>query len=160
MSEQAIFADLPAGWENYQNLLVKAVRPLTADQLALHAGDLRTIGQIAAHIADTRAGWLRQALGEGGPELDAIATWDEPGAPARSAAELVQGLETTWQVLKDGLARWTPAYYAETVEGVRRGRPWKFRRGWVVWHLLEHDLHHGGELSLLLGLHGLAGVSI
>jgi uncharacterized damage-inducible protein DinB len=25
----------------------------------------------------------------------------------------------------------------------------------VVWHVLEHDLHHGGELSLTLGLHGI-----
>jgi len=25
----------------------------------------------------------------------------------------------------------------------------------VVWHVLEHDLHHGGEISLMLGLHRL-----
>jgi hypothetical protein len=25
----------------------------------------------------------------------------------------------------------------------------------VVWHLIEHDLHHGGEVSLILGMHGL-----
>jgi hypothetical protein len=33
------------------------------------------------------------------------------------------------------------------------------QRGWVVWHVLKHDLHHGGEigfsLGLSLGLHGL-----
>jgi uncharacterized damage-inducible protein DinB len=29
-------------------------------------------------------------------------------------------------------------------------------RAWVVWHVMEHDLHHGGELSLTLGLHGLS----
>jgi uncharacterized damage-inducible protein DinB len=28
-------------------------------------------------------------------------------------------------------------------------------RAWVVWHVLEHDLHHGGELSLTLGMHRL-----
>jgi len=26
----------------------------------------------------------------------------------------------------------------------------------VIWHLIEHDLHHGGEIALTLGLHGLA----
>jgi uncharacterized damage-inducible protein DinB len=26
----------------------------------------------------------------------------------------------------------------------------------VVWHVMEHDLHHGGELSLTLGMHGMA----
>jgi uncharacterized damage-inducible protein DinB len=30
----------------------------------------------------------------------------------------------------------------------------------VVWHLIEHDLHHGGELSLTLGMHGVAAPDI
>ena len=28
-------------------------------------------------------------------------------------------------------------------------------RAWMVWHVLEHDLHHGGEISLTLGMHGI-----
>jgi uncharacterized damage-inducible protein DinB len=28
-------------------------------------------------------------------------------------------------------------------------------RSWVIYHVMEHDLHHGGELSLTLGIHGL-----
>ena len=28
-------------------------------------------------------------------------------------------------------------------------------RAWIVWHVLEHDLHHGGEISHTLGMHGL-----
>ena len=28
-------------------------------------------------------------------------------------------------------------------------------RAAVVWHVLEHDLHHGGEISLIFGVHGL-----
>jgi hypothetical protein len=28
-------------------------------------------------------------------------------------------------------------------------------RRWVIWHLLEYDLHHDGELLLTLGMHGL-----
>ncbi len=35
-----------------------------------------------------------------------------------------------------------------------------FRRGWVVWHTLEHDLHHGGEISQILGSHGLPGLGV
>ncbi|HEY6285010.1 MAG TPA: hypothetical protein VIX20_05065 [Ktedonobacteraceae bacterium] len=29
-------------------------------------------------------------------------------------------------------------------------------RQWVIWHVIEHDLHHGGELSFSLGAHNLA----
>src|SRR5215472_5334056 len=31
-------------------------------------------------------------------------------------------------------------------------------RQFIVWHVAEHDLHHGGEISLTLGMHGLAGL--
>jgi uncharacterized damage-inducible protein DinB len=30
----------------------------------------------------------------------------------------------------------------------------------VLWHVLEHDLHHGGELSLALGMHGLPALDV
>jgi hypothetical protein len=36
-----------------------------------------------------------------------MATWDEDGEPSHSAAELVAGLETTWQMIQDTLSRWT-----------------------------------------------------
>jgi uncharacterized damage-inducible protein DinB len=28
-------------------------------------------------------------------------------------------------------------------------------RQWVIWHLIEHDLHHGGEISLTMGMYRL-----
>ena len=28
-------------------------------------------------------------------------------------------------------------------------------RSWVIYHVMEHDLHHGGEVSLILGMNGL-----
>jgi len=30
----------------------------------------------------------------------------------------------------------------------------------IFWHVIEHDLHHGGELSFSLGMHGSAAVDI
>jgi len=30
-------------------------------------------------------------------------------------------------------------------------------RSSAIYHLLEHDLHHGGEISLILGMNGLQG---
>jgi uncharacterized damage-inducible protein DinB len=42
----------------------------------------------------------------------------------------------------------------------RRSGTQTFTRQWVVWHLVEHDLHHGGEVSLILGSHGLTGLDL
>jgi uncharacterized damage-inducible protein DinB len=33
-------------------------------------------------------------------------------------------------------------------------------RGWIIWHVVEHDLHHGGELSLTLGMHGVPALDL
>jgi len=35
-----------------------------------------------------------------------------------------------------------------------------YTRQWVIWHMLEHDLYHAGELSLTLGMYGLAGLDL
>ena len=37
----------------------------------------------------------------------------------------------------------------------RNGQVETFTRAWVVWHLIEHDLHHGGEISQILGTNGI-----
>ena len=31
----------------------------------------------------------------------------------------------------------------------------RLSRAWILNHVMEHDLHHGGELALTLGMHGL-----
>jgi uncharacterized damage-inducible protein DinB len=33
-------------------------------------------------------------------------------------------------------------------------------RQWIIWHLVEHDVHHGGEISFSLGMHGVTGLDL
>jgi len=155
------------GWDGYQEHLVRASASLTPEQLGLHAAPhLRSLGEQLAHIIAVRARWLRLDLHEGGAELDALMSWDgwtlddgQETPPARSAAELVSGLETTWHVIQQALQRWTIADLAEVFPPSAPGEE-SFTRQFVIWHLIEHDLHHGGELSFLLGMHGLTGIPI
>src|SRR5260370_31981681 len=94
------------GWENYQRLLVGAVASLTVAQLQLTiASELRSIGMLAMHLVRTRAAWLRSVLGEGGPEVAAIAAWDDNAGEVPPAAELVRGLDVTFAAWKDCLRR-------------------------------------------------------
>src|SRR5215467_2168264 len=152
------------GWDLYQQQLITAVAPLSPDQLSLRpAPQLRALGPQVAHMIATRARWLYLDLKEGGSELDALmgwdgwraqTGWDGPPPPARSAAELVGGLETTWRVIHAALERWTIADLEEVFPPTFSGED-GFTRQFVIWHLIEHDLHHGGELSIVLGMHGL-----
>ncbi len=150
--------DVYRGWETYQQYLLEAIAPLTAEQLDLRAAPhLRSVGLLALHIIGARAGWFHNILHEGGPELEQLDQWDEEGAAPRSAAEVVHGLEATWQVIQECLARWT---FSDLNISYSRENPWTgethtFTRQWVIWHVIEHDIHHGGELFFTLGMHGL-----
>jgi uncharacterized damage-inducible protein DinB len=144
------------GWETYQNLLIKAVAPLSAEQLGLRAAPhLRSIGEILTHIIAVRVRWFHQMMGEGGEDIAQMGEWDRPGQPARSTTELVRGLEQSLHFVQDCLLRWTPADLGYLFTGTWQGEDYALSRQWVIWHVIEHDLHHGGEVSLTLGMHGL-----
>lgn len=150
-----------AGWQTYQNSLITALRPLSAEQLALRtASGLRSIEQITAHIIAARANWFFHLLQEGGEEFATLGTLGRSGASTQSATELIQGLETTWQGMQAALARWTPADWEQTYTQSHPYAPTPITRQWVIWHLIEHDLHHGGEISLTLGMYGLLAPAI
>ncbi len=146
-----------AGWEEYQRLLVGAMAPLAATDLERTiASDLRSVGILATHIVRTRAAWLYMVLGEGGPEVAAIAAWDDNASDAPPVAEIVRGLGVTFAAWKACPQCWT----ARDLESVFHDGPDEVTRGWVIWHVIEHDLHHGGELSYSLGALGLAGLDL
>lgn len=147
-----------AGWDVYANYLVEAVAPLTPEQLQMRAApNLRNVYEIVTHIIGARARWFSRLLGEGGETMANLTAWDRSGQPNRNAADLELGLEQSWRVIGDCLDRWTLANLADTFPNDQPdpGEPELFTRQWVIWHLIEHDLHHGGELFYTLGMHGL-----
>src|SRR5262245_36079544 len=120
------------GWENYQNLIIKAIAPLTAEQLVLKAAPhLRSIHDIATHIVGARTRWFNYLLGEGDEEFAAFAPWDRRDSPTRSASELVHGLTATWQVARSAMERWTPADFDHTYPGEPPEEPEFISRAWV-----------------------------
>ena len=148
-------------WKLYQDHLEEAIAPLTAEQLELRAAPgLRSIGENVAHIMGARIGWFTRLLGEGDDELKSMPRWDAPGQPARTAAALVAGLDRSWKLMADCLARWSSEDMQKVFTRERDGKTYELSRSWVIWHLLEHDLHHGGEISLTLGMHGLQAPDI
>ncbi len=146
------------GWDVYQGHLVRAIEPLTAEQLELRISpNLRSIGLLAKHIVRTRASWLTLAIGKGDldTEVAGIARWKHDG-DVPSTAELVRGLEVTFRAWQQCLEHWTPEDLEYIFRGEWGGEPYALSRQWIIWHVIEHDLHHGGELSFSLGAHGLA----
>ncbi len=149
-----------ASWKEYQDNLKKALAPLTAEQLELRAAPhLRSVGEIALHIVGCRAYWFIQFLGEdGGEEMKVYTDWNEmavglaPRTSSPTASELVQGLDYTWQFMADCLARWRSADMQQTFPDEWDGQQVDLSRARVVWYVMFHDMHHGGEISLTLGI--------
>src|SRR5215469_4809201 len=149
------------GWDCHHHLLSEVVRSLSAEQLALRAAPhLRSIGELAAHVIAVRARCLYYVLEEGETTLANLVRWDRTDADARTVPELLSGLDRTWQVLQDSLSRWRATDLEDILQGEKEGVTYSSSRQWVIWHMLEHDLHHAGELSLTLGMHGGVGLDL
>lgn len=139
-----------ASWQDYQDALTRAIAPLSDEQLRAQViPGQRTPGQIAEHIVFGRALHLRRTLGEQVAALAPLLGWED--GPPRSAAEIVRGLEQTWGVIAGLLMRGSPADALAEEDGAAVQ---------TIWGLLDHDLPHAGELSLLLGAAGLDGVEM
>lgn len=140
-------------WQDYQEALKRAIAPLNEVQLQRRLiPGLRTPGEIAEHIVFGRALHLQRTLGEAASDLVPLLRWGEADDPAHTAAEIVQGLELTWQFISNCLRRGAATDAMADEEEIAMVQ--------TIWGLLDHDLPHAGELSLLLGAAGLPGVEI
>jgi uncharacterized damage-inducible protein DinB len=148
-------------WRGYNDKLRAAVAPLTDEQLRLQpAAGMWPLGQIVQHIIGVRAGWFSGTLQDDDEAMAAYMEWGQYDSPPRSAAELARGLDETWAFIESRLRRWTPEECAMTFPDEWEGVVSDVSRSWVIYHVLEHDLHHGGEVSLLLGMNKLPGPDI
>jgi uncharacterized damage-inducible protein DinB len=152
------------GWDRYQRDLLQAITPLSAEQLALPVASTHwPIGLLVQHILNDRLWWFHLWMGEARPEEAAYMHWEEEeaGRAVHTAAELVAGLETTWGMIARTLARWTVAdlghVFAPPPELSERERRifGPSTRQEILFHVLRHDIHHGGELAVGMGSHHL-----
>ena len=174
MSVTPVLQPFYEGWEIHQRGLLGALRDLGPDQLALRpAPGQMAIWQLASHMAGSRAYWLHDVLGEGDPAIRDMfrietttvpdlpldkAGWEDDENHPRTAAEIIQAFHATWAVVTDCLDRWTADDMTARIP--QRGTGRETTRGWVIWHLMEHEAHHGGAISSVLGANGLPSLDI
>jgi hypothetical protein len=140
-------------WHDYQEALKRAIAPLTDEQLERRLiPGRRTPGEIAEHIVFGRALHLHRTLGEAvAAELTPLLRWEDADDAPHTAAEILHGLELTWRFITGCLMRGLSTDAISEEEKVIAQ---------TIWGLLDHDLPHAGQLSLLLCADGLHGVEI
>ena len=158
---------LYSDWTQYRSRLVEGVRGLTDEQLALSAGSGHApIWALAAHCAGGRVYWLCGVLGEPGadttpfPDPWAESGWEDDLEHPRSAGELVHALESTDAIIERVLDTWTPDDLEVEFERRYGDVVQLHTRRSILLRLLSHDAFHSGEISQLLGVHGLPAIDL
>ena len=155
--------DVFNGWNGYQTSLVRAVEGLSGDQLAWKpSAGVRSIGELARHIAMGRINWFVRMGAPGSEELAAkIESWDYDPHGNRHIAEnaidierdataLVGWLNATWGMLDSTLNAWTIEDLGSVYRHVWRGETYEISRQWTIWRIMAHDIHHGGQIARIL----------
>jgi len=145
------------GWQGHQTSLVKAVEPLTRESLSYKpAPELRTVGEIVNHIAGGRVDWLTRIGEVDLKQVRQIESWNDGDGVNEDATRLVRRLAISWQLVEDKLRQWTVADLSKVYPLPYQGKTYAVSRQWVLWRIMAHDLHHGGEIALMLGEQGIA----
>jgi uncharacterized damage-inducible protein DinB len=140
-------------WETIRQYLLQALDMLSDEQLGFVAGEgLWSLGKVACHIAEAEDGWFRYAV------LRELSEWPEFDVNDYPGVEEIKGLLTIVH------ARTVDYLAAVDVEDLNQvvSTPWgqdcSLRE--IVWHVVEHEAHHRGEIFLMLGLLGLRAPEI
>jgi uncharacterized damage-inducible protein DinB len=157
------------GWKHHHQALVKTIASLSCEQLALPiAPQQRSLGDLLDHLLGARFNWFYLWMGEGDIDCD----WNDEnnenneGPTIYEATAMTSMFEKSWNVIASCLDRWTPADLEQLFSPPASHQAWLQKQGlpaetahtrqWIIWHVMEHEIHHGGEFSLGLGTHGVA----
>lgn len=150
MKPEEIFAH----WKLVRKGLLKVLGTFQEDELHFKPYEgAWSVGEILLHIANAEQGWFRYAVTREFNE------W--PSAHTLENYPTFESIKSALEEIHD----WTEGYIsglnAEELQQVVE-LPWdeKIHLGWIIWHVLEHEIHHRGELSLILGFLGREGLDV
>jgi uncharacterized damage-inducible protein DinB len=167
-ADQRSLATILDGWNGYNESIVHAIEGLTPEQLTFRPVEgFRSVGELARHISLGRLDWFMRMDAPGSAQLVAdVREWASDGdgnrhiveaavVGADNAADLARSLRSTWSMIEATLAAWTPDDLAEMYHHTYGGTVYAVSRQWTLFRILAHDMHHGGQLSLMLGQLGV-----
>jgi uncharacterized damage-inducible protein DinB len=148
--------ELFSHWDGVRRDLLRAVDLLIDAQLDFTPRpELRTVRQVLVHIAEAEQGWFRYVVEQ------KTKSWDEAGIRTASyptVASLKRLLANVHESTDTFLATLPVEELNRLCEDPWGGPPDSVR--WIIWHVLEHEIHHRGELFLMLGLLGMQAPDI
>jgi uncharacterized damage-inducible protein DinB len=105
------------------------------------------VGQVFIHIASSEHFWMQHCIHAKPHTSFELANFHSK-AQIKAGLDEVHQQTLTWMA---GLTESDLALTAPDDEGVSNSYYW------MIWHVIEHEAHHRGELSLILGILGRSG---
>jgi len=136
-------------WEQIRTDLLAGLELFSDEQLAFRPAlkYQRSVGDIARHIASAEDYWFQQVV-SGRPR-------------ARFTEEQYPTVQTIKAALTDVHQKTLTFLNTLTIADLERKfvTPSGNEYGlyWIIWHVIDHECHHRGELYLCLGLLGIDG---
>ena len=141
-------------WRAVRRGLIIALEMLGDDQLAFVPREgLWSLGTVARHIANAEEGWFRY-----------VVTRELPNWPGEYSAREYPTVGSIAALLREVHSR-TESYLGSAGSGALDRQvdlPWGevLTLHDIVWHVLEHEIHHRGEIYLMLGMMGLGAPDV
>ena len=112
-----------------------------------------SVGHIIRHIANAEDGWFRYVI------MRELRDW--PAESTSAAYPTVAATKVLLNKVHDRTQMYLSEWDADDLDRPIEA-PWghTFKLEWIIWHVLEHEIHHRGELSLILGLLGHEGLDV
>ncbi len=129
--------------------MLEAVKGLTQEQLAWKtASHPNSIGGLLAHIAECEYYWIDvAALGKDGQ--GDFERFEKAQTKADILTVLEEGSATVSDYLhQEDMDDWDEVFY--DVEGGE-----KVSKRWLVWHVVEHQARHRGQIFMLMRMQNL-----
>jgi uncharacterized damage-inducible protein DinB len=140
-------------WEQIRRDLLATMDKFSDEELSFSPFEgAWPVGQTLLHIADCEDNWLHGVVrGEIKPWI----FYDFSEYPTRE--DILEVLNRAWDRTTAFLDSINESNLDEEYR-IPSGHPFSLR--WIIWHVLEHEIHHRGELSLILGLLGREGLDV
>ena len=136
-------------WAKVWRDLQLGIAMLRDEQLSFRPAERysRTVGDILRHIINVEQGWIHYVVRR------SLSSWPEENAGQLNTVRAIQAeLTRTHKETMDYLNTVPMDDFNRIVQVPGDGTP---KLGWILWHVLEQQIHHRGELFLCLSLLGM-----
>ncbi len=138
-------------WDDARDLLIQAVERLDDDHLDWRPPELpRSIRDILWHLAETESQWQSILGGRGESQEQQSAPPMDDALPLHEILHTMEDIHRRTQRILEEMS-------ADDVLAtrVRMGTGPEFTYHWAMAQIYEHEIHHRGQIFLLMRMQGL-----